>query len=290
MRTWLSVDWDFFVRSLGQWDWSHKEAPFFMGSAMWQIRLAPFFMQGINLVDEMDPKKWAKPRPDNFWYVLSQLGYNLEDTEYFVVSDSHAAAGPVFNEVASRKGAADVIINFDAHHDLGYCEWASIERMIEAGECTCDMWLGALMSWWPTLKARIVYPNWLQEENTLQNQWDHMEDHLPEDVLNRVEIGWFEERDGTISQIVRDPGEELDVEAVFVCRSSAWTPPWLDEEFLDFLESAEQYLDREPFDHDSAYDRPTNAMEPRSDFSFDDAERLGDQWRMMMDKTKKPTT
>jgi hypothetical protein len=37
LRAFVSVDWDYFVRSLYAWDWGHQESPFFMSGAMWEI-------------------------------------------------------------------------------------------------------------------------------------------------------------------------------------------------------------------------------------------------------------
>jgi hypothetical protein len=280
-RTWLSVDWDFFVRSLGMWDWSHKEAPFFMGGFMWETRLSPFLMQGYDLVGEMDPQKWSRPRPQDFWNVLAEAGYGFDDLDFFVVADSHAAAGPVFSEVADRLGGpADVLVNFDAHHDLGYCEWERIEMMIEKGECTCDMWLGALMMWMPELESRVVYPNWMKEESDLEAQWRHIREHVPKSVSDRIELGWFWDN-GQVSNTVIEPDEYLNVEALFVCRSSAWTPPWLDQPFLQFLDGFEEHSYVEPFSHDAAYDRPVDALKPREDFSMKRAKKMAETMNLM---------
>jgi len=247
---WLSVDYDFFVRSLIEWDWSHKESPFFRSGFIWQTRIAPFLMQGLDLREEMSPAKHARPLPSSFWSVLEQLGYNFGEPPVFVVADSHSGAGPIFNQMADEwfGEPADVLINFDAHHDLGYCEWSRINQLIEEETCTCDMWLGALMTWWPSLESRIVFPDWMKAEWTIKEQMDSIRKDLPKELWSRVEMGYFTADDGTVSDVVIKPGEKLDVQAVFVCRSGAWVPPWLDEDFIEFVEEGTQVAGVVPLD------------------------------------------
>jgi hypothetical protein len=293
-KAFLSVDWDYFVRSLGAWDWSHKEAPFFMSGDIWSIRLAPFLQQGFDLMKEMSPDKWARPKPSTFWSVLKQLGYNFDQLESFVVAESHSAAGPSFldtidiltarmmwqSQGANKWERPDCIINFDAHHDLGYCEWARLHELIEEGTCTCDMWLCALMEWLPEVEARIVYPNWLREESSLERQWNSLEDKFPGQMLSRVEMGFFEDEDGSIGEVVV-PGEDIEVLSLFICRSGAWTPPWLDEQFVEFVNEAARETGVEPEVFESSQETGFNPLEPR-EFSIESAQLLAEQWKDIM--------
>lgn len=274
----LSIDWDFFVRCLGEWDWSHKETPFFMGSEMWTIRLAPYLSQNMDLMAEMEPDKWARPKPSDFWSVLKGLGYDFDYLDTFVVAESHSAAAPLFYEnVTWTGGTPDYIINFDAHHDLGYCEWKRLNEMIEEGTCTCDMWLCALLEWLPGVKVRVVYPDWLREETSIKRQRKHIEERLPQYMLDKVELGFFENKDGSVGDVVRKPGETIEVTTLMICRSGAWTPPWLDEQFVDFVRGAEHefVVEAQEFQEDDPVLSPRN-------FSFKEAEKLGKQWRDMM--------
>lgn len=280
---WLSVDYDYFVRSLLDWDWGHQESPFFRGGFIWATRVAPFLARGMDLVAEMNPEEHARPLPLNFWSVLEQLGYNFNNVGAYVVADSHSGAGPFFNQLAESgwEEPADVLVNFDAHHDLGYCEWARIRKLAEEGTCTCDMWLGALLSWCPELEARIVLPDWLQKDSTLQEQIQSVRKNLPKGIWSRVEMGFFTEPDGTVSDVVSAGDEELEVTAVFVCRSGAWVPPWLDKHFIDFVDAGVDEIGLEP--DDAFADRDVPALEPRSDFSMAEAKKLGEQWRLLME-------
>lgn len=245
---------------------------------MWAIRLAPYLSQDMDLMGEMEPDKWAKPRPSSFWKVLEHLGYDFDYLDTFIVAESHSAAAPVFYEDAQwTHEFPDYIINFDAHHDMGYCEWARLNEMIKEGICTCDMWLCALLEWMPGVKVRVVYPDWLREETSINRQWKHLKERLPGHMLRNIELGFFEDEDGSISDVVRKPRETIEVRKLFICRSGAWTPPWLDDQFVEFVREAEGYfgIDAEEFQED------TPAMTPRA-FSMSDAENLAKQWKEMI--------
>lgn len=278
---WLSVDFDFFVRSLGAWDWAHRESPFFRGGFIWQTRVAPFVMQGLDLRVEMDPARHAEPKPYQFWDVLKHLGYDFTDTDYYIVADSHSGAGPIFDQMADELGGepADVLVNFDAHHDLGYCDWARIQGLLEAGQCTCDMWLCFLMQRWPDLESRIIFPDWMREESSIQRQQKQIRDLLPRDLWSRVEMDFFT-RDDEISPLVIEPGEKLDVQGVFLSRSGAWVPPWLDGDFIDFAWAGAETIRLHPLDHYRDVDVP--ALEIRKDFNYEDAVKMGEQWKHVM--------
>jgi len=287
---WLSVDFDFFVRSLLDWDWAHKESPFFRGGFLWQTRVAPFLAQGMDLVAEMDPRRYAKPQPIDFWEELQRLGYNFDAVEEFVVADSHAGATPFFNQIADMNlgEPADVVVNFDAHHDLGYCEWARVRELIDAEQCTCDMWLGSLLNQWPSLEARVVFPDWMRAEWTLEEQLRSVRQDLPRSIWSRVELDFFTNRAGKVSNLVIAPGEELEVQAVFACRSGAWVPPWLDNTFIDFAYFGEDAIGLEPYDAFAEQDVP--ALEAREDFDLEQAKLLGEQWRTLLEQGPQAAT
>lgn len=297
MRAFVSVDWDFFVRSLYSWDWGHQETPFFMEGPMWEIRVSGLLMNGLDIRGEMDPEKWAQPKPLQFWGTLKHLGYNFDTLEdvyelnheadltqpNLVVADSHAMAGPTFNNVANDIGAPDVIINFDAHHDLGYKSKVEVNRMVTRGQSTCDMWLRLLMSQDSfadaETKAHIVYPNWRFDEYPISEEWNQLRDVLPRGILGRTSIGVFAQPDGSATEVVC-PAEEIDVEALFVCRSSAWTPPWLDGLFVEFVQSLGK--SSHIFEYVSEQTPGIRPLTLRTSFSWERAETMADQFKHMM--------
>lgn len=282
---WLSIDFDYFVRYLPTFDWGHMESPFFQSGGMWEIRVSGYHSAGGNLRDDMDPDKWARPRVDQFWSVLKQLGYNFDSVRCTAIADSHAVAGPIFNEVGGRAGPPELLISFDAHHDLGYKGWSETKKVIKKEQCSCDMWLCAVLCWFEDLNARIIYPPWHSKED-LAWERKQIKENLPERILSRVKADLFEKR-GAVSPLARPPrGQSFDVQALFVCRSGAWVPPWLDTMFNEFVDSIDEELGLSPF-APFAGRGDVDPTEIRTDFDYDRAIRMGEQLKMMMELSRK---
>jgi hypothetical protein len=263
-----------------------------MEGGMWEIRASGFLMQGLDLRPEMDPAKWATPKPWSFWDVLSQLGYNwgaLEETEEhpemdhasFVVADSHAVAGPAFRGIAEDIGPPDIIINFDAHHDMGYGDRVRINRMVTSGQVTCDMWLRALMSMYANMRTNVVFPDWRFAEFSVESEWEALKKVLPAGVAKRTMIDSFTDKSGAVSGVVK-PARQIDVEALFICRSSAWTPPWLDQQFIDFVEEIGNHVGVPPYEYVSENTPDIRPLAPRTSFSWERVEMMADQFKGMM--------
>lgn len=100
------------------------------------------------------------------------------------------------------------ILNFDAHHDAGYDHPIGKPSAVR-----CDNWAEFLVR--KGSNIRVIYPAWKP----------HAFDCEP---TSQVEI----------ERVVDDGGNcEQQVDAIFVCRSGAWTPSWLDDDFDDFIKS-----------------------------------------------------
>jgi hypothetical protein len=154
--------------------------------------------------------------------------------------------------------------------------------VVEQGRCACDTWLCFLLCEFPELQARIVMPDWMRGDVAAQKRSVH--ENLPRKMWPRVKVGSFTTPTGRISQVVRKGDEELDVQAVFVCRSSSWVPPWHDEEFVAFIDSGEDAINLgvvEPYaDHDLL-----PPLEPR-EFSWEAVEAMNQQMAEMMAKMR----
>jgi len=97
----------------------------------------------------------------------------------------------------------DIVYNFDAHHDCGY----------QSDELDCG-------SWAKTEKIseyHLVYPSWRKDAPEIDN------DLRPIIVHHDI------------------PTELPRFHVVFVCRSSAWTPPWADKQWMEFVTYWERY-------------------------------------------------
>jgi hypothetical protein len=250
-----------------------------MGPALWSFRAQDFLRAGFDLREETSTEKYANPKPSEFWGALADIGYNFDATSFYLVADSHAAAGPLFAEVARLTGEpADVVINFDAHHDVGYHGFQRTYEMVKEGRCACDTWLCFLLCEFPELQARIVMPDWMRDDVVAQKRSVH--ENLPRKMWPRVKVGSFTTPTGRISQVARKGNEELDIEAIFVCRSSSWVPPWHDQEFIDFVVDGEEAAGLgvvEPY-ADKDFMPPLEVRE----FSWEAVEAMNDQMAEMM--------
>lgn len=261
-----------------------------MSGAMWEIRMSGLLASDLDITTEMDPAKWANPKPWTFWNIFSQLGYDFsfidavsEDlcTSNFVVADSHAVAGPTFKNVSDELGPPDIIINIDAHHDMGYHDKAAVNRMVASGNVSCDMWLRSLASLFSETKINVVYPNWRFDEFPISDEWDSLKKVLPAKILKRTKIGSFVDENGSISKVVK-PAKKIQVEALFICRSSAWTPPWLDSQFIEFVKGIEDQVSTPPFEYVSENTGHIHPLRVRNDFSMDRARTMAAQMKEML--------
>ena len=134
----------------------------------------------------------------NLWDWL-RARVNL-DGRMLAVSDSHASAYSLAEDV-------DHVTLIDAHHDC----WVGQDSK----GIYCDNWLRQWLK--GDKKRRILW---------VMPRWQTKAFELPHDVKQRIDVVEFSEDlklSGTSSRFVH------------VARSGCWTPPWLDDAFLDFL-------------------------------------------------------
>lgn len=218
----LSVDFDFFCRELPEWDWGHSEhhSPLLM-DALWISRYAH--------KDGCDIEKHASPHPLKFFSSLQMLGFDFNRCEKLVVGDSHKWASAEYDRMT---GDSDVV-NFDAHHDMGYCKPGVWRRLRNRRHVDCSNWGLDILSAYLRPKMYTVYPKWrgLQEiESSTRSgntPWT-----FRKNVAQRFEYGVFSNE--YVQQI---SGE---VVSIYIAKSSAWLPPWQDEMFVKFVKDAER--------------------------------------------------
>jgi len=99
------------------------------------------------------------------------------------------------------------ILNFDAHHDAGY------SYPIEQSVVGCDNWAELLIK--KGSNIQVVYPAWKSCAFECE-------------PTSQVEIERVIDDDKDYEQVF---------DAVFVCRSGAWVPSWLDKDFDDFIKN-----------------------------------------------------
>jgi hypothetical protein len=204
----LSVDWDYFVPSI-----DHEFIESVRGA---RIPCAP--RGGEVFPDAMLDGLWdsraaallaggqALPGTsgdeEGFWD-----RFRLDPSARLYFADSHSQAA----HAAVRTGVTEVW-NFDAHHDCGY--EGAWDDPLRLGWVACANWMCAYALGGASLRVR--YPAWRP------------------DALRR-EVAPLCPVERTIDDARAVP---LCFDLVFVARSSAWTPPWLDEQYEAFLDAA----------------------------------------------------
>ena len=220
MKVWLSIDFDYFVREPREWD--HDEGH---NTKVWAQRFRASAKRGKSLRREMDPNVFAMPTPREFWDRIAALGYDLRKVKTLCLADSHAWARDFFCEPITPADAESerLMVHFDTHHDLGYHNTPL--KLSRITNFDCENWQLAVLQHYPSLRSKVVYPPW----RGLDEMHHHSKWCALDDISRRVTIGAFADE-----YVHLPPGYEVD--AVFLCRSPAWTPPWLDMEFKKFVE------------------------------------------------------
>lgn len=198
-KTLLSIDWDYFVPIKKEWCGSYLEnAKNTCG--LWYKRYIKGKMRGQDIEQIVD----AAADYDKFWQKIRSF-FNLTKSTKVYVSDSHR-----FSYLIAKENFCDQVYLFDAHADLGYGGLDSLNF-----ELNCANWLGKLFKNKVIQRASIIYSPF-----TYESAADFSE-------INRA----FDIKYETLN----DLPENIDVSAVHICRSGAWTPPWLDHKFYHFV-------------------------------------------------------
>lgn len=205
----LVVDWDYFFPVVEHqdnaddqrwqlYDWGHSENQPIFFDYIWVGRAAAFKQAGIDI-----PRTSGLER--SFWE-----RFTFSKNAQLLYADSNSQA---YHERVSRHvGSGNQVWLFDAHHDSGYR--GTLNDVIERGSVSCEDW--TIPYYLEDADVHVRYPSWRTSAFELE----------PEPIVE-VERKF-------------DDGERVpDVfHRVFVCRSSAWTPPWVDDDFQTFIDSA----------------------------------------------------
>ena len=243
MSTMISIDWDFFIphgmyeekvflpaandhfHGMFVYDWQMSETrPPALEDALWRTRAINFKKWGLDIEKLLTPP-------------LSIEDFAIElsiKTDGNVVpawrGDSHAWGTIIARDYAKHHGPLRVV-NFDAHHDLGYGS-NSLAGYRENQRIGCDNWalIGLLEGW--IKDYTVVYPDWLGKREWGKNE------RRPwlKDFRRKIHIQTWSEWVMT-STMLDSP------EVAFLCRSSSWTPPWLDKGFSELGEELFGYVD-----------------------------------------------
>jgi hypothetical protein len=235
-KVYLNIDFDFFVKEDPTWDFQHAETAFHT-DILWGLRASSMLLNGVDLIKQMSVDN-QNPTPGQFIAALKTLPFTY-DKPKFIVAESHAYA------FKGYKKAHDLVINFDAHHDLGYHSASKLRQWAAEGKWEAGSWLGSLLRQTADLEAMIVYPPWRsysewREYRKSENSTDSLHARVDVIVWQGSELFTYDllERYGASTKFV--------VDSVFVCRSGAWVPPWNDMQFSMFVDDLSRVISTEP--------------------------------------------
>jgi hypothetical protein len=229
-RIWLSVDWDFFQEERLEWDWHHAENRLFQ-DAVWVCRA---FFSGEDIRGVTHPDL-HEPKASTFWQRAVQ-NWDFSECIASRVADSHAKALPFFYSLGNIDDVADELWNFDAHHDLGYDALSTINKLSRSGIADAGSWAYVLLSRLKRLQYRHFYPAW-KDPSIEPNPWSGSRIAKRVSQLSADKVPW---------------DEKVKVTAIFIAKSTAWSPPWNDGEFQKFVETAEKATGSNVFPDDSS--------------------------------------
>ncbi|NLT95403.1 MAG: arginase [Clostridia bacterium] len=195
----LSVDWDYFISCKKENLISYIENDR-TAVDLWYKRYFQDKARGINIQEYYR----LTVDVDKFWSKIKKVFRFPEDVKVYV-SDSHS-----LSYFLAQDNGCDTVFLFDAHADLGYGGPQSLDF-----EVNCANWLGKLLQNKFIKEAYIIYSPFTSEK--------------PENFVfmnNNYNIRYLGLED-------LKTGTEISV--VHICRSGAWTPPWLDQKFFKFV-------------------------------------------------------
>lgn len=196
----LSIDWDYFIFCKEEEQYSFLENSKNIID-IWYKKYIAYKEKGENINNYYSLSKEV----DNFFEKIKSKFIISNNTNVYV-SDSHKLSYYI-----SKNYKCDTVYLFDAHSDLGYGDDSTLDF-----EVNCANWLGKLLKDKYIKKAYIIYsPYTLESPNLFKNI----------NKLYNIKYVSFE-----------NIKSEINVSAIHISRSGAWTPPWLDKNFFEFIE------------------------------------------------------
>ena len=237
--TMLSIDWDFFTFNgeldgdqpiinpeTGEpdtypgfflYDWGHSEGHGEgLARIMWSSRVCQFERLGLRLEDQCcirEDKGGIQPH-----VFTDKLRERWATCGRLYMADSHSWGNLAASELRCICRKPLHVVHFDAHHDLGYGQGWDINS--EGWDCGNWLHAGLLSGWIGSVE--IVYPDWRG-----LTEWQAYGEEIERPWLAQYDI-----RVTTWSDWASRRYKQLPLVAgAFLCRSSNWTPPYLDPLF-----------------------------------------------------------
>jgi len=199
-RCLLSVDWDYFIHIKKDYWGSFVENDRSLVD-LWYKRYIQEKLQGRDIQKSFQ----LSHEVSTFWKRIKERFQFVKGIKAYV-SDSHALSYNIANDNSCR-----IVYLFDSHADLGYGDLSSLNF-----EVNCSNWLGRLLKDKLIEQAYIIYSPYTTEKP---------EYFKPINRIYNIRYCNF-----------NDLNMNIKVSAIHICRSGAWTPPWFDRKFIQFID------------------------------------------------------
>ncbi|MDO5516335.1 MAG: arginase [Clostridium sp.] len=202
MNTLLTIDWDYFMPYINMMNTSYMENKSNIINHWYKM-----YLENKSLGKDITKTMRSADFLNAFWDKLREK-FKFDNNTKLIVSDSHKEA-----YYAAKEFDCDEVLNIDAHTDLGYGGMESLDF-----EVNCANWLGKLLKDKAIDKGEIILSPYSIEDP-----------HDFEEINNNFDIEYKD---------IETIEEDSDIKAIHICRSGAWTAPWLDCEFKKFIEES----------------------------------------------------
>lgn len=194
----LSIDFDTFVPENPLWDLGHREEELFL-KMMWTFR------------GHLMPEMKTDGNEKDFW---KRLPWQFSEPQDIFVSDSHLLAYHLTRDI-------DYVVLVDRHHDC--FEWPVKDRPFRVD---CGNWVAAWLSACTKRKLLWVHPDDITADDL----------EICGEVKHRrriLSVPYSRFREMLLDQDIQETNL-----TVHVCRSGCWVPPWLDQDFVNFVKAS----------------------------------------------------
>ena len=210
----LSVDWDYMVEAT-----SVQRCTLFpdVGNEDVNQSLLDYIWRRLySYSSEIDSIEVDAESLDSIMSIISSCVTNHTN---LYITDSHKYAFDAVSKVLGSDQHTLNLVNVDFHHDC-------YDLYGEVGTVNCGNWVNALFDPNNHMISEYSKYTWIKRDDS-----DDFDDIDTEDLPDWINVD-------TVDNITMD-----DIDVLFICRSGVWSPPHLDEEFIQFCENCIDIVD-----------------------------------------------
>lgn len=197
----LSIDWDYFIYTQ-KWNLGSYIENTRSIINLWYKRYIQSKIRGRDIQKSFQ----LSSEVNTFWEKIKEH-FSFANGIKAYVSDSNSLSYDIAREHKCSK-----VYLFDSHADLGYGGLSSLDF-----EVNCANWLGKLLKDKQIKQAIIIYSPYTSEKPEYFKS-----------INNAFNVKYTS---------LDDLDKGIETSAIHICRSGAWTPPWLDEKFVQFVDA-----------------------------------------------------